>query len=220
MNNWCSLDKSRASTSSTALRIMNLLSHTHRVEWLRTDISYEEYRDAFTANGKKPALGAADCLECKSICRRNHSTTGGNCGNDDDVSALVDDGSDADKGLRFRLESDLEDALKTNLQQLEPGLVLSGAQQRVAAGRLDIAAIDSEDRNIVVIELKAGTAQPDSVPNCLRIWGQLIIPRADPSGASWWPTTLISGLSMLPRRFRTLTLFVLLHVLFQRRWEG
>ena len=77
------------------------------------------------------------------------------------------------------MERDLEDALKTNLHQLEPGLVFSGAQQRVAAGRLDIAAIDSEDR-IVVIELKAGTAQPDSVAQLLAYMGTVDNPEGKP----------------------------------------
>ena len=98
---------------------------------------------------------------------------------DDDDPTLIDDGSDADRGSRFGLERDLEDALKTNLHQLEPGLEFSGAQQRVAAGRLDIAAIDNEG-HIVVIELKAGTAQPESMTQLLAYMGTVDNPEGRP----------------------------------------
>ena len=71
----------------------------------------------------------------------------------------------------FRLESDLEDALKMNLHQLEPDRwKFSGAQQRVGTGRLDIAATDSEG-SIVIIELKAGIAQPDRMTQLLAYHG-------------------------------------------------
>ena len=75
----------------------NLLSHTHRVEWLRTDISYEEYRDAFTANGKKPAWGQLTVWNANHYADEITQLLAGMAETDDDVSALVDDGSDADQ---------------------------------------------------------------------------------------------------------------------------
>ena len=91
----------------------------------------------------------------------------------------MDDGSDADRGLRFGLERELQDALKTNLHQLEPGLELSGTEQSVGAGRADIVTHDNEG-NIVIIELKAGTAQPDSMTQLLAYMGSIDNPESRP----------------------------------------
>ena len=157
----------------------NLPSHTHRVEWLRTDISYEEYRDAFTAVGKKPAWGQLTVWNANQYADEITQLLGGIAEADDDDPTLFDDGSDADTRLRFGLERDLQDALQANLDQLEPGLKLLGTEQRVAAGRLDIVAIDSEG-SIVVIELKAGTAQPESMTQLLAYMGTVDNPENRP----------------------------------------
>jgi hypothetical protein len=69
----------------------------------------------------------------------------------------------------FRLERDLQKALRANIEQLEPGLkIIDGGKERVTEepGRIDITAIDLQD-NIVVIELKAGTAKPEVVVQVL-----------------------------------------------------
>ncbi|MFP4142862.1 MAG: endonuclease NucS domain-containing protein [Thermoplasmata archaeon] len=68
----------------------------------------------------------------------------------------------------FGLERDLQKALRHNIDQLEEGLKIidDGKEMTTEAGRIDITAKD-EDDNIVVVELKAGTASPDSVAQIL-----------------------------------------------------
>ena len=150
----------------------HLLTHIRSVEWLRTDVSYDEYNDAFETNGKKPAWGRSTVWNANHYADEVTQLLEAITGTDDDDPTLVDDGIKTDRGSRFRLESDLEDALKMNLHQLEPGLEFSGAQQRVGTGRLDIAATDSEG-SIVIIELKAGIAQPDSMTQLLAYMGSI-----------------------------------------------
>jgi endonuclease len=102
---------------------------------------------------------------------------------------LADDGDDAliaeeiaainesDVGVQLSLEWDLENALVTNLEQLERGLHLydrDGVRgQQVdtdAVGRLDLLAID-KDGGLVVIELKADRADDRVVGQILRYMG-------------------------------------------------
>ncbi len=148
----------------------HLLTHIRRVEWFRKDVSYDEYNYAFENNGKKPAWGQLTVWNASQYADEITQLLAGIAESDDDDPTLVDLDNDVDRGLSFGLERDLQDALKNNLHQLEPGLKLLGTEQRVAAGRLDIAAIDSEG-NVVVIELKAGTAQPDSMTQLLAYMG-------------------------------------------------
>lgn len=76
--------------------------------------------------------------------------------------------------LTFGLERDLQTALRANIEQLEPGLKTTdgGTERTVAAGRIDITAED-KDGNLVAIELKAGTAPPDSLTQLLAYMGAL-----------------------------------------------
>jgi hypothetical protein len=76
--------------------------------------------------------------------------------------------------ITFGLERDLQRALRANIEQLEPGLKIidGGTERTVAAGRIDITAEDKEG-NLVVIELKAGTAQPDSLTQLLAYMGAI-----------------------------------------------
>lgn len=72
------------------------------------------------------------------------------------------------------LERDLERALRANLAQIEPGLVLAdgGVQMQVPSGRIDILAQDAQGRR-VVIELKAVRAPRDAVAQVLAYMGDL-----------------------------------------------
>ena len=71
-------------------------------------------------------------------------------------------------GRSFKLEQDLQDALRANIAQLEVGLTVAdgGKEYKVDAGYIDILARDKSG-NWVVIELKAGDAKPDSIAQVL-----------------------------------------------------
>lgn len=74
--------------------------------------------------------------------------------------------------ITFGLERDLQSALRANIDQLEPGLKITddGRERVTEAGRIDISAVDAKG-NIVVIELKAGTATPEVVAQVLAYMG-------------------------------------------------
>ena len=85
-------------------------------------------------------------------------------GDDDESGGGVPEGPRA----TFQLERDLQAHLRGRVEDIESGLrvVDGGSERTVASGRIDITA---EDRNgeLVVIELKAGRAQPDSLTQLL-----------------------------------------------------
>lgn len=70
--------------------------------------------------------------------------------------------------LSFSLERDMQTALRSNLDQLQKGLrvVDGGVEVVTEAGRIDILAED-HDGALVVIELKAATAQPEALAQVL-----------------------------------------------------
>ena len=74
----------------------------------------------------------------------------------------------------FRLERDLQDALRRNIERLENGLKIAdgGQEQRVASGSIDITSQDQQG-TIVVIELKAGTADREAIGQILGYMGDL-----------------------------------------------
>ena len=82
-----------------------------------------------------------------------------------------------DSPSSFSLERDLQRALRGNIEQLEPGLKITdgGTERTVDAGRIDITAEDGGG-NIVVIELKAGTAGMDSIGQILSYMGSIESP--------------------------------------------
>lgn len=76
----------------------------------------------------------------------------------------------------FGLERDLQEALRRNITQLEPGLtIIDGDRERrvKSGGRIDILAKDRSD-GTVVIELKAGRADRDAIGQLLAYVGELM----------------------------------------------
>ena len=65
--------------------------------------------------------------------------------------------------MSLDLERELQVAIRSNLEQLERGLRLAGEGRELVteAGRVDIVAEDDQG-HLVVIELKAATAQPEA----------------------------------------------------------
>jgi len=74
----------------------------------------------------------------------------------------------------FGLERDLQEALRRNIEQLEGGLKIAdgGREQKVASGFIDITAQDEQGK-MVVIELKAGTADRETIGQILGYMGDL-----------------------------------------------
>jgi hypothetical protein len=85
---------------------------------------------------------------------------------------LIDDVAEPEleeaEGRVFKLEQDLQNALRANIAQLEAGLTIEdgGKEYKVHAGFIDILAKDKSD-GWVVIELKAGDAKPESIAQIL-----------------------------------------------------
>jgi RecB family endonuclease NucS len=74
--------------------------------------------------------------------------------------------------ITFGLERDMQVALRSNIEQLEQGLRIidGGVERNTEAGRVDITASDKAE-NLVVIELKAGIAPPESIAQVLSYMG-------------------------------------------------
>ena len=83
-----------------------------------------------------------------------------------------DDEIDELSTITFGLERDLQLALRINIEQLGPDLkIIDGGKEKVTeAGRIDITAIDADDK-VVVIELKAGTATDRVIAQILAYMG-------------------------------------------------
>lgn len=87
--------------------------------------------------------------------------------NIEDSQDLPDDFEDSTE-VTFRLERDLQSALRSDIGQLERGLSIidGGTEYSTAAGRIDILSTDDKGRT-VVIELKAGRAGPKVIAQTL-----------------------------------------------------
>lgn len=79
-----------------------------------------------------------------------------------------------EKGQIMGLERDLQAALRHAIEQLEPGLEIidDGAERSVSSGFIDITAKDTKGE-IVVIELKTGTARQKAVAQVLSYMGDV-----------------------------------------------
>lgn len=76
--------------------------------------------------------------------------------------------------ITFGLERDLQAALRANINQLEKGLTIvdGGKERATEAGRVDITAADQRG-NLVIVELKAGKANPDVIAQILSYMGSV-----------------------------------------------
>ena len=90
------------------------------------------------------------------------------------TAAEVEKKLDEAEEIIFGLERDLQRVLRRNIEQLELGLevVDGGSERTVEAGKIDITAEDTE-KKLVVIELKAGTAKPESIAQILAYMSSL-----------------------------------------------
>jgi hypothetical protein len=76
--------------------------------------------------------------------------------------------------ITFGLERDLQNALRFNIAQLEPGLTIidGGSEKSTEAGRIDITAKDANGINVIT-ELKAGKANPEVIAQVLAYMGSI-----------------------------------------------
>ncbi|MEQ1686963.1 MAG: endonuclease NucS domain-containing protein [Sphingopyxis sp.] len=80
------------------------------------------------------------------------------------------------EGRQFEIERHLQDSLRREIGQLEPGLVIvdDGDEKSVESGFIDILARDGSGA-LVVIELKAGMAKREAVGQITGYMGDLMI---------------------------------------------
>lgn len=97
----------------------------------------------------------------------------------------------------FGLERDLQLALRKSIDQLEPGLKIAddGKEQIVETGRIDITAEDASGTT-VVIELKAGPADRETIGQILGYMGDMMVTKKSVRGilvAGEFPSGAICG---------------------------
>ncbi len=82
--------------------------------------------------------------------------------------------AEADSSTTFRLEKDMQDAIRENIAQLDPTLEIidNGLERKVKSGFIDILAKDSNGA-FVVIELKAGKASDSVIAQILGYMGDI-----------------------------------------------
>ena len=103
---------------------------------------------------------------------------------------------------RMGLERDLQAALRSKIEQLEPGLTVidDGAERSVDSGFIDITARDSSGTTIV-IELKAGVAGQRAVAQILSYMGDVAEEGSDVRGilvASRFDAKAMAASRMVP----------------------
>ena len=82
--------------------------------------------------------------------------------------------AESDSNTTFRLEKDMQDAIRENIAQLDPTLEIidNGLERKVKSGFIDILAKDSNG-TFVVIELKAGKASDSVIAQILGYMGDI-----------------------------------------------
>lgn len=80
------------------------------------------------------------------------------------------------EGKEFELERHLQESLRGEIEQLEPGLAIidDGSERSVASGDIDILAQD-RDGTLVVIELKRGLARREAIGQITGYMGDLMV---------------------------------------------
>lgn len=111
------------------------------------------------------------------------------------------------RGARFHLERNLQAALRASIDQLEPGLrIVDGGREHVTeTGRVDVLAEDEEGK-LVVIELKAGTADDAVVGQILGYMGSVSDERSRPVRGILIAADFTAGLRHAARMVPTLQL--------------
>jgi hypothetical protein len=91
---------------------------------------------------------------------------------DPEVCDLVDQAVET----TFGLERDLQNALRANIDQLEPGLTVidGGNERKVASGFIDITARDRSGATVVIELKKAGASDRDAIGQILGYIGDLM----------------------------------------------
>lgn len=98
---------------------------------------------------------------------------------DHDVAELADPemGDLVDEAVEttFGLERDLQNALRSNIDQLEAGLTITdgGSERKVASGFMDITARDQSGATVVIELKKAGVSDRDAVGQIFGYMGDL-----------------------------------------------
>lgn len=84
------------------------------------------------------------------------------------------------EGRQFEIERHLQDSLRLEIEQLEPGLVIEdgGDERSVESGFIDILAKD-QNGDLVVIELKSGTAKREAIGQIVGYMGDLMAEEPD-----------------------------------------
>ena len=153
-------------TSLTPIAIRARRGLSSRASGQRSPAEFQKILDHRGIVVNEP-IGDRSSRPCPRITQRKAGFRPGKV-DDDGEEEAVDNAIEA----TFTIERDLELALCSNIEQLEPGLKITDTQTIVPSGRIDIAAVD-KNGSTVVIELKAGEADRNAIGQLLAYMGDL-----------------------------------------------